>query len=104
MTQPDKPNGLVAALDSAVAHSGKIAAAIALLCAGLAVADFLYHKHEYFSFSELPLFYPLFGFGVYGFVIIVAKCLRPMIKRPEDYYAPYSIDAEPAGKEENNDV
>lgn len=102
MNDNKKSSGLVALLDCAVANSGKLSLAIALVCAALAVGDFFYHKHEYFEFAELPLFYPIFGFGVYGFVIIVAKCLRPLIKRPEDYYAPYSVDAEEAG--EPNDV
>ena len=56
------------------------------LCALLLVAEPFVHKHGDFSFENW------FGFhGGYGFVacvglVLAAKLLRVILKRPEDYY------------------
>lgn len=57
-----------------------------LLCTLLLAIEPLVHKHPYFSFEGW------FGFhGIYGFVacvglVLAAKALRVILKRPEDYY------------------
>ena len=68
--------------------------ALALICAGLSLADFFYHKHGHYEIEQWPAIYGLVGFTVYAVVIFLAKGLRLIIKRPEDYYAPLSIDME----------
>lgn len=65
-----------------------------VICVGLALADFLYHKHAYFDVEEFPAIYALVGFVAYATVVFLAKGLRLIIKRPEDYYEPYSVDTE----------
>lgn len=57
---------------------------------GLAVlsvlAEFVIHRHVEFSFSGVPGFYAVVGFGAYCVIVLGAKALRPLLKRSEDYY------------------
>ncbi|MEQ8265918.1 MAG: hypothetical protein RH982_01875 [Parvibaculum sp.] len=68
--------------------------ALIAVCVALGLADFLYHKHSYFPIEEYPAIYGLFGFVVYAVVIFLAKGLRVIVKRPEDYYEPLATDTE----------
>lgn len=64
------------------------------LCAGLFAADFLYHKHTYLAVEDFPGFYALYGFIMCALLVITAKGLRLILKRPEDYYAPHDVESE----------
>ena len=56
------------------------------LCALLAVADFVYHRHSILSFEAWPGFYAWYGFlGCVG-LVLGAKEMRKLVKRDEDYY------------------
>ena len=67
--------------------SGKIIlVALVVLCALLALSEFLFHKHTQFSFEELFAFHGVFGFLAYLAIVNAAKLLRLWVKRPEDYY------------------
>ncbi|ABS64572.1 hypothetical protein Plav_2965 [Parvibaculum lavamentivorans DS-1] len=68
---------------------------LVILCLVLGLADFAYHKHVEFPVEEFPAFYGLFALiGV--FVLVVAsKGLQVLLRRPENYYASKSVDAEP---------
>ncbi|PKQ08472.1 MAG: hypothetical protein CVT73_07085 [Alphaproteobacteria bacterium HGW-Alphaproteobacteria-12] len=68
--------------------------ALAIVCVGLGLADFAYHKHTEFPIEQFPAIYGLFGFTVYVIVIFLAKGLRPIVRRREDYYEPFAIDTE----------
>ncbi len=59
-----------------------------LLALGLlsVLAEFVIHRHTEFGFSALPGFYALVGFAAYCAIVLGAKALRPLLKRPEDYY------------------
>ncbi|PKQ01389.1 MAG: hypothetical protein CVT73_23690 [Alphaproteobacteria bacterium HGW-Alphaproteobacteria-12] len=65
-----------------------------VICIALGLSDFLYHKHAYFAVEEFPAIYGIFGFIVYAAVIFLAKGLRLIVRRPEDYYEPLAIDTE----------
>lgn len=67
---------------------------LVLLGAGLGLADFFYHKHVHYELETWPAIYGLVGFTAYTVIIFIAKGLRLIVKRPEDYYAPHSADAE----------
>ena len=60
--------------------------AVFLVCALLFVADAFYHKHPYFEAESWFGFYGLFGFVACVVLVLVAKLLRVILKRPEDYY------------------
>jgi len=42
--------------------------------------------HHGFAFESWPGFYALFGFAAYVTLVLVAKQLRGLLMRPEDYY------------------
>ena len=56
------------------------------LCGGLTLLDFFYHKHVYFSWEDWIGFYGLYGFVSCLGLVLVAKQLRKVLKRGEDYY------------------
>lgn len=68
--------------------------ALVILCIGLTLADFLYHKHSYFEIEDIPGFYGFYGFIMCAALVIAAKGLRILLKRDEDYYAPYTVESE----------
>lgn len=65
-----------------------------ILCAGLFVADFIYYKHVYLGIEEFPGFYALYGFVMCAMLVICAKAMRLVLKRPESYYAPEDVESE----------
>jgi len=67
---------------------------LAVICALLFLADFAYHKHISVAIEAIPGFYGIYGFIMFSALIIVAKMLRVLIKRPENYYEPKSVDTE----------
>ena len=68
------------------ANVRKVIYALFLICAGLFVADWVYHKHPYFAAENVPGFYAIFGFVVCIVLIFIAKWMRTILMRPEDYY------------------
>ena len=75
-------------------HANKIFLGLALLCFVLFLADFTYNKHGHFHIEEIPGFYGAYGFFMFTALILVAKALRLLIKRPENYYGDKAIDGE----------
>jgi peptidoglycan/LPS O-acetylase OafA/YrhL len=57
-----------------------------LCCALLLVADLFIHRHVTHAWESLWGFYALFGFLACVVLVLLAKQLRKILKRPEDYY------------------
>lgn len=57
-----------------------------VLCALLLAVDFVYHRHVTHGWELLWGFYPLFGFAACVLLVLGAKQLRRILKRPENYY------------------
>ncbi|TDC54029.1 hypothetical protein E1281_16840 [Actinomadura sp. KC345] len=57
-----------------------------LLCALVFLADLLYAKHPHFDVENLFGFYAVFGFVGSVTLVLVAKQLRRVLMRGEDYY------------------
>ena len=74
--------------------ANKIFWALAIACVLLFLADFAYEKHGHFHIEEIPGFYGIFGFVMFTALILAAKTLRILIKRPEGYYGDKVVDAE----------
>ena len=55
-------------------------------CVVSVMADFLYDKHGEFHFQEFTGFDALYGFIAYVGLIHVAKGVRVLLMRSEDYY------------------
>ena len=75
-------------------NANNIFLGLALLCFLLFLADFTYHKHGHFHIEEIPGFYGAYGFFMFTALILVAKALRLLIKRPENYYGDKAVDGE----------
>ena len=60
--------------------------ALVVVCALLFLADAFYHKHVHFSFEKWFGFFGLFGFSVSFALVLVARELRKILMRDEDYY------------------
>ncbi len=56
------------------------------ICALLVVADFILHRHIGFSWEEIPAFYAIYGFVACVILVLIAKEMRKVIMRKEDYY------------------
>lgn len=56
------------------------------VCAALFFADAFYHKHSHFEIEHVFGFYGLYGFFVCVALVLIAKWLRTILMRPEDYY------------------
>lgn len=67
---------------------------LSVTCAILFILDFIVHRHTYAPGEGLPGFYAIVGFVAFTLIVLGAKLLRRLILRNEQYYAPYSVDAE----------
>jgi len=56
------------------------------LCALLLLVEPLVHKHVDFTFENWFGFHGWFGFVACVGLVLAAKLLRLVVKRPEDYY------------------
>jgi len=52
----------------------------------LLVLDLFIPKHGHFAWENAPSFYAVYGFVACVSLIFVAKLLRLLVKRKEDYY------------------
>ncbi len=64
----------------------RLAYTLYAVCAGLFLADLLYQKHVHFGFEHWVGFHGWYGFLSYVCLIFLAKGLRKLVKRREDYY------------------
>ena len=55
-------------------------------CAVLVVLGFVVHLEHHHSWENLPAFYPIYGFVGIVILVQVAKVMRRLLMRPEDYY------------------
>ena len=60
--------------------------ALVAVCVLLFFADASYHKHSYFEIENLFGFYGVYGFFVCVALVLIAKSLRAVLMRSEDYY------------------
>lgn len=52
----------------------------------LVAIDLILHRHEDFSFATLFGFYGVYGFFACVILVLIAKKLRTVLMRDEDYY------------------
>lgn len=64
------------------------------ICGALFLQDFMFEKHGHFNIENVPNFYGVYGFVMFTLLILVAKGLRVLVKRPEDYYGNKAVDRE----------
>ena len=56
------------------------------ICGLLFVLDFIIHRHTIHAWEQLPGFYAIFGFVAFVMLVVVAKLIRRLLMRREDYY------------------
>ena len=57
-----------------------------IICALLFVADFVFHRHVVHPWEGLPGFYTIYGFIACVLLVLIAKEMRKVLMRKEDYY------------------
>ena len=56
------------------------------VCILLVIVDFFVHRHIGFGWEKIPAFYAIYGFVACVLLVIVAKKMRTVLMRKEDYY------------------
>ena len=64
----------------------RIVYALCAICGLLLVIDPLVHKHGPFAIEHWLGFYGIFGFLACVALVLIARQLRRILMRPEDYY------------------
>jgi len=59
---------------------------IYVVCIVLFVADFIVHRHTVHLWESLPGFYAIYGFVACVVLVVIAKQMRKVFMRKEDYY------------------
>ena len=57
-----------------------------VVCALLLLTDVFYHKHAIISLEESFGFYGIYGFVACVILVLIAKEMRRLLGREEDYY------------------
>ncbi len=57
-----------------------------VLCAIVVVLDLVIPREEHHAWESLLAFYPLYGFVGIVVLVLIAKQMRRVLMRPEDYY------------------
>ena len=57
-----------------------------LICAILLILDVVLHRHVIHSWENIPGFYAIFGFIACVLLVLIAKEMRKVVMRKEDYY------------------
>ena len=55
-------------------------------CGALMLIDVLYHRHSLHPWDNWRGFYAVYGFVGCVSLVLIAKLLRKLVKRQEDYY------------------
>ena len=56
------------------------------ICAALVGLDFVFLRHVIHPWEALPAFYPIYGFIGCALLVLIAKQMRKLLMRKEDYY------------------
>lgn len=56
------------------------------LCGLLLVLDFFVHRHVAHPWEKLPGFYAIYGFVACVLLVLIAREMRKLVMRPEEYY------------------
>ncbi|VAX10308.1 hypothetical protein MNBD_GAMMA26-1489 [hydrothermal vent metagenome] len=56
------------------------------ICILLVLADFVLHRYIGLAWEEIPAFYAIYGFIACVVLVVIAKKMRNVVMRKEDYY------------------
>lgn len=57
-----------------------------VICGLLFAADFVVHRHISHDWEQLPAFYALYGFIACVLLVLIAKLIRRVLMRKENFY------------------
>lgn len=57
-----------------------------IICGGLFIADFIVHRHTVHPWESFTGFYAVYGFSACVLLVVIAKEMRKVLMRKEDYY------------------
>jgi len=57
-----------------------------VICILLVIADFILHRHIGFTWEKIPAFYAVYGFTACVVLVVIAKWMRKIVMRKENYY------------------
>lgn len=57
-----------------------------VICIILVIADFIIHRHTTMAWENIPAFYAIYGFVACVLLVVLAKNMRKVVMRKEDYY------------------
>ena len=57
-----------------------------MISAGLFLMDLVFHRHVLHQWESIPGFYAIYGFVACVLLVLLAKQLRKLVMRDEDYY------------------
>lgn len=57
-----------------------------VVCIVLVIVDFIVHRHTEMAWEEIPAFYAIYGFVACVVLVLLAKLMRKVVMRKEDYY------------------
>jgi len=64
----------------------KILKVFYVICILLVAADFIVHRHIYHDWENIPAFYAVYGFVGCVILVLIAKAMRKVLMKEEDYY------------------
>ena len=56
------------------------------ICVILVIADFIIHRHTTMGWEKIPAFYAIYGFVACVVLVVLAKLMRKVVMRKENYY------------------
>lgn len=57
-----------------------------IICGLVFILDFIIHRHASRDWEALPGFYAFYGFLAFVVLVVIAKLMRKLLMRKEDYY------------------
>ena len=57
-----------------------------VVCGLLVIADFIIHRHTSLDLEKIPAFYAIYGFVACVLLVVLAKIMRKVVMRGENYY------------------
>jgi len=75
----------------------RVVRALVAACIGLVLVDLIYHRHVTHPWEGVWGFYALYGFVACVLLVLLAKEMRKLVMRDQDYYtrdeeAPHDVD------------
>jgi hypothetical protein len=65
---------------------GKVLRLFYSICGLLFIFDFIVNRHIYLNWEKLPAFYAIYGFVACVSLVLIAREMRKLLMRKEDYY------------------